>query len=108
MRSFTALIVLAITLYMRAVPSKADVIAWSGDSCNGAEGGDVPCDGTCFDFTNRHSLEVARGGHCLRVFEDTSCTEKVAEYGNQGGGECVNINTGTPVRSFRCNIGSSC
>lgn len=57
--NFAKLAVLAVALgYMAAVPAKADIIAWSGSNCNGAEGGDVPCDGNCFDFTGRQSLEV--------------------------------------------------
>ncbi|KAJ7705277.1 hypothetical protein B0H17DRAFT_1126138 [Mycena rosella] len=88
MRSFKTLIVLEVNLYMETAGTRADVMAWTGDSCNGAEGGDVLCDRTCFDFTIRHSLEtVAGGGHCRRVSEDTSCTEEVATFRNQGGGE---------------------
>ena len=36
-----------------------DVIAWSGDSCNGDEGADVPCSGECISFDGRHSFEVS-------------------------------------------------
>ncbi|KAJ7926124.1 hypothetical protein B0H13DRAFT_1500537, partial [Mycena leptocephala] len=50
--SLLAVIVLAIQT------NAQQIIAFSGDSCNGGQGGEVPCDGTCFDFTGRHSYEV--------------------------------------------------
>ncbi|KAJ6558268.1 hypothetical protein B0H19DRAFT_946280, partial [Mycena capillaripes] len=42
-----------------AVQVTADLVAWSGNACNGAEGVNIICDGTCFDFTGRHSFEVS-------------------------------------------------
>ncbi|KAJ7653650.1 hypothetical protein DFH06DRAFT_1330370 [Mycena polygramma] len=32
-----------------------DFVAFSGNSCDGSPGLDVACDGTCFDFTGRHT-----------------------------------------------------
>ncbi|KAJ6600802.1 hypothetical protein B0H10DRAFT_1824402, partial [Mycena sp. CBHHK59/15] len=87
------------------VPANTDVVAWSGNTCNGAEGGDVACDGTFWDFTNRHLIER---GACVSVFEDKSCEERVGTYQNQGGGSCVNVNTGTTVQSFKCFAGNTC
>lgn len=51
--SLLAVVVLAIQANAR------QIITCSGDSCNGGQGGEVPCDGTCFDFTGRHSYEVS-------------------------------------------------
>ena len=33
-------------------------VAFSGNACNGAVGGDVSCDGTCFPFGGRQSFTV--------------------------------------------------
>lgn len=33
-------------------------VAFSGNACNGAVGGDVFCDGTCFPFGGRQSFIV--------------------------------------------------
>ncbi|KAJ7246132.1 hypothetical protein B0H12DRAFT_1126913 [Mycena haematopus] len=57
MRSFTASIIAAVLIAAMAV--KGDIIAWSGDSCNGDEGGNEACDGTCIAFDGRHSFEVS-------------------------------------------------
>ncbi|KAJ7084200.1 hypothetical protein C8R44DRAFT_651559, partial [Mycena epipterygia] len=54
---FATLTLVAVLL---AIQAKAqDIIAWSGNTCNGAEGLEVSCDGTCFDFNGRHSYEVS-------------------------------------------------
>ena len=40
-------------------PSIADIIGFSGNECDGAEGDDVPCDGSCHSFSGRHSFEAS-------------------------------------------------
>lgn len=52
-----ALTVVSMVAYM-AVPSAADIIAFSGSECDGDEGLNVPCDGSCHQFTGRESFEV--------------------------------------------------
>ncbi|KAJ7576644.1 hypothetical protein C8J56DRAFT_799850, partial [Mycena floridula] len=89
-------------------------IAWSGSSCNGAEGGDVPCGRQCVNFQDRHSFSVSRtnvpagGSHCLSVFFNADCTDEVGLYLNNGGGNCIGVNTGTNVQSFKCFPGNAC
>ncbi|KAJ7103764.1 hypothetical protein C8R44DRAFT_715833 [Mycena epipterygia] len=100
----------ALTLLsMLLIRATADVVGWSGNNCNGDEGLDVACDGTCFDFTGRHSIEtIVSGSHCVAVFEDGFCGEEVAVFLNQGGGSCVTVSTGTTVNSFQCFAGNTC
>ena len=54
---FTISLLAAVVLAIQA--NAQQIIAFSGDTCNGGQGGEVPCDGTCFDFTGRHSYEVS-------------------------------------------------
>ncbi|KAJ6600782.1 hypothetical protein B0H10DRAFT_1678356, partial [Mycena sp. CBHHK59/15] len=86
---------------------------WSGNTCNAAEGADVACNGAGIGYQGRHSIEVTRttvvsGLHCLSLFEDANCNSEVGIILNQGGGSCVNVNTGTAVNSFRCFSGNTC
>ncbi|KAJ7200937.1 hypothetical protein B0H12DRAFT_1036565 [Mycena haematopus] len=68
MRSFTAAVLFAV------LTVKADIIAWSGNTCDGGEGANITCDGTCIAFDGRHSFEVVTGGsHCVVLFEDDGC-----------------------------------
>jgi hypothetical protein len=39
--------------------ARADIIAWSGDHCDGGEGADVACDGRCNSFSERDSFSVS-------------------------------------------------
>ncbi|KAJ7606923.1 hypothetical protein FB45DRAFT_1040673 [Roridomyces roridus] len=36
----------------------SNFVAFSGDTCNGAEGSVVSCNGDCGGFQNRHSFQV--------------------------------------------------
>ena len=56
---FAATLLAAVLLALQV--HAQSLIAFSGDACDGGEGADVPCDGTCFDFTGRHSFEVSVG-----------------------------------------------
>ena len=59
MHSITFISLLApIVLVITTV--NAGMTAWSGGSCDGAQGLDVPCDGSCHDFRDRHSFLVCR------------------------------------------------
>ncbi|KAF7358590.1 hypothetical protein MSAN_01197500 [Mycena sanguinolenta] len=78
------------------------LIAFSGDTCNGGEGGDVACDGTCFDFTGRHSYEVLGSSATVELFEGSDCTGQEFTFGPDSPGECINVNTGTTITTFRC------
>lgn len=46
-------------LYMIANSAAQDFIAWSGTTCDGSEGNNVPCDGSCHSFANQHSFAVS-------------------------------------------------
>ncbi|KAF8209960.1 hypothetical protein K438DRAFT_1571709 [Mycena galopus ATCC 62051] len=78
------------------------LIAWSGSSCNGAEGLEVPCDGTCFDFTGRHSYEVLGSSAIVDLFVGSNCGGQQFTFGPDPPGECINVNTGTSISTFRC------
>ncbi|KAJ6473773.1 hypothetical protein C8R45DRAFT_1011849 [Mycena sanguinolenta] len=79
-----------------------NIIAWSGSSCNGAEGLEVACDGTCFDFTGRHSYEVLGSSGTVELFAGADCTGEQFTFGPDPSGECINVNTGTSISTFRC------
>ncbi|KAJ7661967.1 hypothetical protein DFH06DRAFT_1471614 [Mycena polygramma] len=80
-----------------------DFVAFSGNSCDGSPGLDVACDGTCFDFTGRHSFEVTSGSNvCVTMWEGPGCTNELFNFGSEAHGVCINVNTGTPVDSFSC------
>ncbi|KAJ6557729.1 hypothetical protein B0H19DRAFT_1148423, partial [Mycena capillaripes] len=68
-----------------------DFAAFTGTACNGTVGLDVVCDGTCFGFTGRHSLEIS-----------ADCTIKDFPFGREVHGACIDVQTGTPINSFSC------
>ncbi|EJD36671.1 hypothetical protein AURDEDRAFT_174269 [Auricularia subglabra TFB-10046 SS5] len=88
------------------LPAQA-FIAWSGDACDGDQGADVACDGSCFPFGGRHSFVAGDGNHCVALFRDGDCVGQRFNFTNQGDG-CTNVNTGTDIESFRCFAGPSC
>ncbi|KAJ7269039.1 hypothetical protein C8J57DRAFT_1324432 [Mycena rebaudengoi] len=99
---FTASLIAAAVLF--ALQVTADFIAFDGDSCNGAEGGKAPCDNSCIPFNNRHSFEiVSSSGHNVILFENNDCTGEEFNFGFESPGNCINVNTGTPIGAFRCN-----
>ncbi|KAJ6470883.1 hypothetical protein C8R45DRAFT_836746 [Mycena sanguinolenta] len=107
MRSSAASIIAAVLVAAMAV--KGDIIGWSGDSCNGDQGGNAPCDGSCVPFDGRHSFEIVTGGtHCVTLFEDDGCVGQSFEFGSETEGNCINVNTGTPIGSFTCSSSNSC
>ncbi|KAF8960002.1 hypothetical protein BDZ97DRAFT_1642618, partial [Flammula alnicola] len=90
--------------------AKADIVAFSGNECDGDEGSNVACDNTCIGFPSRHSfLVIAPGDHCVVFFEDSSCSNDVGSVVSPGGAvQCTNVNTGTPVGSISCSPNSVC
>ncbi|KAJ7586996.1 hypothetical protein C8J56DRAFT_787254 [Mycena floridula] len=99
MRSFTFVVAAVLV----ALKVNADIIAWSGDSCNGDEGGNAPCDGSCIPFGGRHSFEVVAGGsHCVTLFQGSGCSGEAFNFGRETTGQCINVNTGTDIESFTC------
>ncbi|KAJ7193257.1 hypothetical protein GGX14DRAFT_478894 [Mycena pura] len=100
MRFTTAISLLAALLTIQV--NAQDIIAWSGDDCNGSEGLEVACDGTCFDFTGRHSYEVLGGSGTVSLFVGSGCTGQEFTFGPDPSGECINVNTGTSISTFRC------
>lgn len=51
---------LKLSLIVAALASivKADLIGFSGDYCDGDQGSNVNCDGSCIGFDGHHSYEV--------------------------------------------------
>ncbi|KAK7017152.1 hypothetical protein R3P38DRAFT_3320552 [Favolaschia claudopus] len=97
---FTFTVIAAVVLALNA--KAQDFIAWSGNACNGAEGLEVACDGTCFDFSGRHSFEVLNAFGTVTLYSGRSCTGKTFYFGTETPGECINVNTGTNIQTFRC------
>ncbi|KAF8185684.1 hypothetical protein BJ912DRAFT_1113997 [Pholiota molesta] len=95
-----------------AVSASADtIVAYSGSSCDGTVGSVVTCDGSCIQFSGRHSLEISGGGtHCITYFENTSCTFFEGQGGTDivGSGVCHNVNTGGDVSAFMCAPTTTC
>ncbi|EJD44450.1 hypothetical protein AURDEDRAFT_166540 [Auricularia subglabra TFB-10046 SS5] len=92
---------LSLAALLAAVPAHA-FIAWSGNSCDGAQGNTVPCDASCRDFTGRHSFNAQMGGgSCVSMYTAPGCNG--ARFNFTGiGSQCINVNTGTDIRSFQC------
>ncbi|KAK6983792.1 hypothetical protein R3P38DRAFT_2472213, partial [Favolaschia claudopus] len=92
--AFAALIV--------AVTVRGDIITWSGDTCDGAESPNFPCDSECVSFEGRHSFRVVtRAQHCVIMYSRKSCTGYRFAY-RPTDPHCVNVDTGTAIESFRC------
>ncbi|KAJ4472227.1 hypothetical protein J3R30DRAFT_1055860 [Lentinula aciculospora] len=99
----------AVVLFSSLTNVAADIIAWSGNACDGDEGANVACDGSCHSFVNRHSFEVvASGTHCVTFFEGDGCTGEPFLFSGEGGSECINVNTGTSIGSFSCSANNVC
>ncbi|KAJ7829824.1 hypothetical protein B0H13DRAFT_1655465 [Mycena leptocephala] len=91
MLSLNKISVLVAVLLAAAKVNAQDFAAFTGTACDGNVGLDVACDGTCFDFTGRHSFEASAG-----------CTSQDFPFGREVHGACIDVQTGTPVKSFRC------
>lgn len=48
----------ALVLTLLPQAAHAGITAFSGSTCNGAAGLNVPCDGSCHQFSDRHSFRV--------------------------------------------------
>ncbi|TFK92497.1 hypothetical protein K466DRAFT_222808 [Polyporus arcularius HHB13444] len=135
--STTALAYLASALLSVLAPqaAQAGITAYSGSSCDGDVGLNVPCDGSCHKFDDRHSFRVrpfllpagrafldddfidgdhvqvdsGTGDHCVTVFEDPGCpADGIGHPLPHQTGQCQNVNTGTNVRSFLCSKDTFC
>ncbi|KAJ7581604.1 hypothetical protein C8J56DRAFT_793202 [Mycena floridula] len=99
MRAFTFIFAAVLV----ALKVNGDLVAFSGDSCDGNEGNDAPCDGSCISFSGRHSFEVtASSNRCVTLFQNGGCTGESFNFGSEAPGECINVNTGTDIESFSC------
>ena len=117
---------------------RGGITAFSGNSCDGAVGDNVPCDGSCHQFDERHSFRVrifpppesrasleddftdgdhvqvdgGTGTHCVTVFVDPGCPRDAMgfeqSFFKSQTGQCTNVNTGTNARSFLCAPDSTC
>ncbi|KAJ7926109.1 hypothetical protein B0H13DRAFT_1862618 [Mycena leptocephala] len=76
---FTISLLAAVVLAIQA--NAQQIIAFSGDTCNGGQGGEVPCDGTCFDFTGRHSYEIFSSTASVSLFSGSDCTGQEFPFG---------------------------
>ncbi|KAJ7263128.1 hypothetical protein B0H12DRAFT_1012467 [Mycena haematopus] len=107
MRSFAASIIAAVVFATLTV--KGDFVAFSGNDCDGDQGANVACDGSCHSFDGRHSFELfVTGSHCVTMFEDDGCVGETFQFGPETQGNCINVNTGTPIGSFICSANSAC
>ncbi|PPQ93815.1 hypothetical protein CVT25_013524 [Psilocybe cyanescens] len=109
-KSFFTSLSLAATL---AFSARADTIAaYNGTDCTGSVGNSVQCDGSCHDFTDRHSLKTSTGGiHCVTYFQSPGCVGTPGQDLNTNiinSGQCQHVNTGGPVKSFKCSPTPTC
>ncbi|KAF9018263.1 hypothetical protein BDP27DRAFT_1251200 [Rhodocollybia butyracea] len=78
-------------------------IAWSGIACNGDEGLNIPCDGSCHEFGGRNSyVIVSAGTFCPTFFANGGCTGGALPFNSSTLGECIPVNTGINLQSFSC------
>lgn len=56
--ALSSLTTLALAVMFMPRGGNADIIAFDGSTCNGAAGDNVPCDGSCHQFTGRESFKV--------------------------------------------------
>ncbi|KAJ7595265.1 hypothetical protein C8J56DRAFT_883484 [Mycena floridula] len=61
-----------VAVFVAALNVNGDIIAWSGDACNGAEGANVACNGGCISFDGRHSFEARIKEWMTRPYTDSS------------------------------------
>ncbi|KAI0822857.1 hypothetical protein BC628DRAFT_1326235 [Trametes gibbosa] len=111
--STTALAYLAAAVMSALAPqaTQAGITAFSGSNCDGDVGLNVPCDGSCHKFDERHSFRVdsGTGDHCVTVFVDPGCpTDGQGFFLPHQEGACQNVNTGTNIRSFTCAPDAAC
>ncbi|PPQ93406.1 hypothetical protein CVT25_004723 [Psilocybe cyanescens] len=103
------LVKLSLILVTLVSISKADIVAFSGNTCDGNGGSNVKCDGKCIGFSGRHSYRVfPAGNHCVTYFQNNGCSVNVGSAQNPGNGACSNVNTGTAVNSIRCSPNNVC
>ncbi|KAI0748357.1 hypothetical protein C8Q80DRAFT_1171452 [Daedaleopsis nitida] len=103
----------ALVLALLPQAAHAGITAFSGSNCDVAAGLNVPCDGSCHQFSDRHSFRVdgGSGDHCVSTFEDAGCPAgaegRMFAFTNENGG-CQNVNTGTNIQSFLCSPNNIC
>ncbi|KAJ7612648.1 hypothetical protein FB45DRAFT_759813 [Roridomyces roridus] len=102
MRFTSRFIFNAAVLALASYASAQTFVAFSGDTCNGDEGADVVCNGDCGSFSGRHSFHVLGSSASVLLFEGDGCTGEGFNFGTETAGECINVNTGTPISSFIC------
>ncbi|KAJ7232251.1 hypothetical protein C8J57DRAFT_1091326 [Mycena rebaudengoi] len=93
-------------IVLSAIHAKAQTLAaWSGSTCDSAQGLTVPCDGSCHSFVGRHSFEIFGTTSALvHFFVNPGCIGPTTfVFGPDPPGECINVNTGTAISSFFCN-----
>ncbi|KAJ7801582.1 hypothetical protein B0H14DRAFT_3489340 [Mycena olivaceomarginata] len=78
------------------------LVAFSGNKCNGAKGGSASCNGGCVSFSGRHSYKLSGSSAKVQLFTGSGCTGQKFTLGPDPAGECINVNTGTTINSFRC------
>ncbi|KAI0748359.1 hypothetical protein C8Q80DRAFT_1219542 [Daedaleopsis nitida] len=113
MRFTAALAYLVAALLSTLAPqaAHAGITAFSGSQCDGTAGLNVPCDGSCHQFDDRHSFRVdgGTGDHCVTVFKDPGCPgQGRGAFLPHQTGQCQDVNTGTNVRSFVCAKDTVC
>ncbi|KAJ7466721.1 hypothetical protein B0H11DRAFT_1732979 [Mycena galericulata] len=98
---FTFSLLAAVVLALEV--NASDFQAFSGSSCDGSAGDVVSCVDACGDFTGRHSFIISDGtAGDVVFFTGAGCTGESFNFGSEGSGECINVNTGTNIQSFVC------
>ncbi|KDR70651.1 hypothetical protein GALMADRAFT_229967 [Galerina marginata CBS 339.88] len=109
---FTSIFAPVILAVAFALSAQADtIVAFSGSQCDGAVGNTVQCDGSCHQFSGRHSLRISGGStHCVTYFTNNNCGFAEGQGGTNifGPGTCQNVNTGGNVGSFLCAPSTIC
>ncbi|KAK6981554.1 hypothetical protein R3P38DRAFT_3293664 [Favolaschia claudopus] len=96
--TLTALITAVLALNAQA----ANLIAFSGETCDGAEGKEVGCNGECISFSGRHSFTILGGSANVVAFSFEGCKGPALELGILGAGTCTHVNTGGAVGAILC------
>ncbi|KAJ7328909.1 hypothetical protein DFH08DRAFT_317683 [Mycena albidolilacea] len=98
---FTISVLAAVFLAIQV--NAAQLVAFSGSKCTGAKGSSASCNGGCHSFSGRHSFKLSGSSAKVQLFTGSGCTGQKFTFGPDPAGECINVNTGTAISTFRCN-----
>ncbi|KAJ7604489.1 hypothetical protein FB45DRAFT_956821 [Roridomyces roridus] len=82
--------------------AQSALIGWSGTDCNGTFSNLAhACDGTCFDFGGRQSIEVIGAAATVTGFPAAECSGTASTLTTDSLDLCVPI--GSDIVSFMCS-----